>query len=290
VAGHASTELTAEQLDAWRQQIAILRSVFRPHVSDDWHLLLEYPIPRRGKRIDAVILAKDVIVVVEFKCGSRKYERGARLQVEGYCLDLRDFHAGSRHRVLVPVLVATLAEERSFPSEEVIDCLASLWCGNAHSLEGLLEQAVTRYCSPNPDLIDPDQWDSAEYSPTPTIVEAARVLYEGQNVREISRCHAGAENLTKTSAAVMLAIERARQEPHKLICFVTGVPGSGKTLAGLNIVHNRKLHEGSLGVFLSGNGPRLAAHPLPGALRIPRQAAPDRPGSHTGLRDFAVTH
>ena len=86
-------------------------------------------------------------------------------------------------------------------------------------------------------------------------MEAARVLYEGQNVREISRCHAGAENLTKTSAAVMLAIQRARQDDRKLICFVTGVPGAGKTLAGLNIVHNRELHQGSLGVFLSGNGP-----------------------------------
>jgi DUF2075 family protein/broad-specificity NMP kinase len=91
--------------------------------------------------------------------------------------------------------------------------------------------------------------------PTPTIIEAARVLYEGQNVREISRCHAGAENLTRTSAAIMRAIQLARSSSRKTICFVTGVPGAGKTLAGLNIVHNRELHEGSLGVFLSGNGP-----------------------------------
>ncbi|MGD0000982.1 MAG: DUF2075 domain-containing protein [Bryobacteraceae bacterium] len=255
VAGRAFTELVAEQLDAWRQQIAVLRMALRPHPASSWHLLLEYPIPRRGKRIDTVILAEDLIIVVEFKCGSRKYDREARLQVEDYCLDLRDFHHESRGRIVVPVLVSTHAEERSHPSGEVIDCMTPLWTANAHSLAGVFEQAVARYRSPNPDLIDPARWNSAEYAPTPTIVEAARVLYEGQNVREISRCHAGAENLTKTSAAVMLATEQARREGRKLICFVTGVPGSGKTLAGLNIVHNRELHEGSLGVFLSGNGP-----------------------------------
>jgi broad-specificity NMP kinase len=255
VAGRALTELAAEQLEAWRQQIAILRSALRPQCPRPWYLLLKYPIPRRGKRIDAVILAEDLILVVEFKCGSRKYDREARLQVEDYCLDLRDFHRESCRRILVPVLVATQAEDRSPPSEEVVDWVAPLWFANAHSLGGIVEQAVTKYHSLNPEVIDPGRWNNAEYAPTPTIVEAARVLYEGQNVREISRCHAGAENLTRTSAAVMLAIEQARQEGRKLICFVTGVPGSGKTLAGLNIIHNRDLHEGSLGVFLSGNGP-----------------------------------
>jgi hypothetical protein len=181
VAGRALTELAAEQLEAWRQQITILRSAFRSHLSRNWHLLLEYPIPRRGKRIDAVILVEDLILVVEFKCGSRKYDREARLQVEDYCLDLRDFHRESRQRVLVPVLVATQAEEQLPPLEEVIDWVAPLWYANAHSLGGVVEQAVIRYHSANPDVIDPGRWDTAEYAPTPTIVEAARVLYEGQD-------------------------------------------------------------------------------------------------------------
>ena len=185
VAGRALTELAAEQLEAWRQQITILRSALRSNLSRNWHLLLEYPIPRRGKRIDAVILVEDLILVLEFKCGSRKYDREARLQVEDYCLDLRDFHRESCQRVLVPVLVATQAEEQSAPSEEVIDWVAPLSFANAHSLGGIVEQAVIRHHSPNPDVIDPGRWDTAEYAPTPTIVEAARVLYEGQNVREI---------------------------------------------------------------------------------------------------------
>ena len=249
------TELTAEQLEAWRQQVTILRSALTPQFARNWHLLLEYPIPRRGKRIDAVILAGDLILVVEFKCGARKYDREARIQVEDYCLDLRDFHRESHGRTLVPILAATHAEERPAPDAEVIDYVAPVWFANANSLAWVLEKAVTRYQSPSSRPTDPGRWSVAEYAPTPTIVEAARVLYAGQNVREISRCHAGAENLTRTSAAVMGAIQCAQEDQSKLICFVTGVPGAGKTLAGLNIVHNRELHEGSLGVFLSGNGP-----------------------------------
>ncbi|MCU1234881.1 MAG: hypothetical protein JWP63_2848 [Candidatus Solibacter sp.] len=255
VASRASTEISAEQLDAWRQQILILREALRPPSSHDWRVLFEYPIPRRGKRIDAVILADDLIVVLEFKCGSQSYDRDSRLQVEDYCLDLRDFHRESRQRTLVPVLVATQAEASSPTFNEVIDCVAPLCFANGNSLGSVIEQAVIRYRSPHSDPIDSHRWDMAEYAPTPTIIEAARFLYEGQNVRAISRCHAGAENLTKTSAAVLRAIQQARQENRKIICFVTGVPGSGKTLAGLNIIHNRELHEGSLGVFLSGNGP-----------------------------------
>jgi len=133
--------------------------------------------------------------------------------------------------------------------------VAPIWFANASTFASVLAQALARYGSQNHASIDPEQWDRAEYLPTPTIVEAARALYEGQNVHEISRCHAGAENLTRTSAAVISAIEASRRDERKLICFLTGVPGAGKTLAGLNIVHSRELHEGSLGVFLSGNGP-----------------------------------
>ncbi|HEV2381933.1 MAG TPA: DNA/RNA helicase domain-containing protein [Terriglobia bacterium] len=254
-AAQALAELTAEQLGAWRQQVAILKSALRSHSSRDWHLLMEYAIPRRGKRIDAVLLAERLILVFEFKCGALKYQHEGIIQVEDYCLDLRDFHSESRRRVLVPILVATHAEERFPTLGEVVDSVAPTWLANEYSLERVVDRVVIAYHSPTLDPIDPSRWDAAEYAPTPTIVEAARVLYEGQNVREITRCHAGAENLTKTSEAVMRAIVQARQQEQKLICFVTGVPGSGKTLAGLNIVHNRDLHERSLGVFLSGNGP-----------------------------------
>ena len=191
------TELSAEQLEAWRQQIRVLRNALCLHHARNWQLILEYPIPRRGKRIDAVILAGGVILVLEFKCGARKYERSACVQVEDYCLDLRDFHRCSRHRVIVPILVATHAEESSRPSKEVLDWVAPVWLTNSSSLGKVIGDTVEQYQCHNMNLIDPQLWAAAEYMSTPTIVEAARVLYEGQNVREISRCHAGAENLTK---------------------------------------------------------------------------------------------
>ncbi len=255
VTSAALTELSAEQLAAWREQVSILRSALAGSSSGNWHLLLEYPIPRRGKRIDAVILAGSLILVIEFKCGARKHDREARVQVEDYCLDLRDFHAESRKRTLVPILAATRAPEQPFPSGEVVDGFAPVWFSNATSLASVFEAVVVRYRSLGQDSIDPERWDRAEYAPTPTIVEAARALYQGQNVREISRCHAGAENLTKTSEAVIRTICEARDRARKVICFITGVPGAAKTLAGLNVVHNKELFEGSLGAFLSGNGP-----------------------------------
>ncbi len=251
----ALSELSSEQLEAWREQLVILRSTLSSEFARDWYLLLEYPIPRRGKRIDAVILAHNIIFVLEFKCGARKYDREARTQVEDYCLDLRDFHAECRRRLLVPVLVATKAEVVPAAFNRAIDWIAPVWLANSSTLPNLIQAAVAQYSDNPGEPIDAECWDRAEYRPTPTIIEAARVLYEGQNVREISRCHAGAENLTRTSAAVLHAIQSARSSRSKIICFVTGVPGAGKTLAGLNIVHNRELHQGSLGVFLSGNGP-----------------------------------
>lgn len=249
------SELSVEQLEAWRNQLPILRDALRAPCAQGWHLLLEYPIPRRAKRIDVVILAKNLILVLEFKCGARKYERDACVQVEDYCLDLRDFHEQSHCRTIVPILVATDAPEVTPPLEEVTDSVAPVWLANRCSLGKVLTRAVGQYQSCDSHVIDPQLWDTGEYAPTPTILEAARALYEGQSVREISRCHAGADNLTQTSEAVMRAIRQARENNRKIICFVTGVPGAGKTLAGLNIVHSRELHEGSLGAFLSGNGP-----------------------------------
>ena len=192
---------------------------------------MEYPIPRRGRRIDAVIIIEDLIIVVEFKCGARKYDRLAQIQLEDYCLDLRDFHSGSRRRLLIPILIATRAADSPAATGEIVDSVAPIWFANASTFAEVLVEASAHYRSQDLPSIDAERWDQAEYLPTPTIVEAARVLYEGQNVREISRCHAGAENLTRTSAAVISAIEKARRDERKLICFVTGVPGAGKTLA-----------------------------------------------------------
>lgn len=244
------------QTVAWRSQIQLLQRTFHSLIARgellDAYVLLEFPIPRRAKRIDAVIVSSGIIFVLEFKCGADSFSRADVEQVEDYCLDLRDFHHPSQGRTIVPILVATHADEKSLP-EMVVSSGVSNWIAATPSLleERITLLANTFGCS----CIDAEAWNQGEYVPTPTIIEAARHLYAGNNVGEISRCHAGAENLTKTSDAVLNAIQQARAERRKLICFVTGVPGAGKTLTGLNVVHNQKLHDGDLGAFLSGNGP-----------------------------------
>jgi hypothetical protein len=247
------------QTDAWRLQIEVLQGALScPALGGDlehgW-LLLEYPIPRRGKRIDAVLLAAGLVIVIEFKCGARDYARDAVSQVEDYGLDLRDFHKPSHGRTIVPILVATEAPTVPIPAPTTSDPVQPVWRANRQNLGERIAACVASLgVGAEPFALSSD-WSEGEYLPTPTIIKAAQALYAGQNVREISRCHGGAENLTRTTEVVIEAVSRARDTGRKVICFITGVPGAGKTLAGLNIVHNQALHEKDLGVFLSGNGP-----------------------------------
>jgi DUF2075 family protein len=243
------------QTEAWSSQVGILKSTLAGW--QEGHLLFEYIIPRRGRRADAILLLRDLIFVIEFKIGATLFTRQDIVQVEDYALDLRDFHLGSRGRVIVPVLVATAATRSSSRQVPRLDesQLPPTHLSNQDVLSEMLLTAVRRYSDPNCPSVEPYEWEHSEYRPTPTIIELAQALYAGQDVEEISRSHAGATNLTLTTTAVLGQIEAAKAVDEKVICFVTGVPGAGKTLAGLNVVHNRELHEENLGVFLSGNGP-----------------------------------
>lgn len=256
VADAGIAEQRREQISAWKDEIAWLKSSLgTDELFHEWHILLEYTIPRRAKRIDAVLLARELIFVIEFKVGSTGFSADAIGQVEDYALDLRDFHEQSSARSIVPVLVVTAGKPRPFGETTHSDLVKSTILTDASGLGRALASAFRDYSNPRSAPIDPPAWGESPYRPTPTIIEAAQSLYAGKNVQEIARSHAAAHNLTETSNAVIRAIESARTSNSKLICFITGVPGAGKTLAGLNIVHNHSLHDGDLGVFLSGNGP-----------------------------------
>jgi hypothetical protein len=107
-------------------------------------------------------------------------------------------------------------------------------------------------------FIDTEAWGVAPYQPTPTIIEAARALYARQSVEAISRHDAGAKNLRQTSVAIEELIERSRAKREKAIVFVTGVPGAGKTLVGLNVATRRRALREARAVYLCGNGPLVA--------------------------------
>lgn len=254
-------ELQKRQTKAWEIEIKILKSAcaellrLTPNAAD-WCLLLEYPIPRRSKRLDSVLLADDVIFCLEFKTLDKNHTLQTDRQVEDYALDLRDFHEASRNRCIVPVAVVPKAPQTENSRDKLIsDVVRGVIRANGSDLASVLVSTFQAEHRADDKPIDPTAWNKSPYRPVPTIIEAAEALFTGHNVREIA--HAGATNLAATSDQLVEIIQQAQHRCEKVICFVTGVPGAGKTLAGLNVVHNPALRrEGRpAGVFLSGNGP-----------------------------------
>lgn len=249
-----------QQTKSWDETITLFKRALTDlrngyAAANDWTILLEYKIPRRGKKIDAVIIARDILFVIEAKLFKKKIETADEMQLEDYCLDLRDFHFESRSRCIVPVLFCSDANARSNAFNKLDDAVQEIVYCNKENLADNLRAAFEAYSNRAAAPIDAQAWNSSKYLPTPTIIEAAQVMYAKQSVKEITRHHAG-ENLTKTADAVLRAIADAQRTQQKAICFITGVPGAGKTLAGLNIVHSKQVTgQDHLGVFLSGNSP-----------------------------------
>lgn len=248
-----STELT--QKEAWNQEIKILKDVLKDYSG---HIFFEYSIPRMGRRIDAVVLIENAIFILEFKVGEKEFLLSALDQVSDYALDLKNFHKTSHEPLIAPVLIATAAKSTLpiISSTHHNDNLLSPIRTNSAQLAEVLQQ-VLQFA--DGETIDPKEWAAGIYSPTPSIIEAAMALYNGHSVSEISRSDASARNLRDTSKAINEIINNAKQNNEKAICFVTGVPGAGKTLVGLNIAaKNFNKTEKSSTVFLSGNGPLVA--------------------------------
>ncbi len=244
--------LEEQQRWAWLQQFPILRAALfgRPNAT----IFLEFYIPRMGKRADVVLVSENIVFVIEFKVGASEHVSSAFDQVEDYAVDLKNFHEGSHAVPIVPILVSTHAESQPLPIAQFAEDLVALPIGtNAASLGPLIDHICSSRAFPNFSV---GEWMAKGYKPTPTIVQAAQILYRTHSVTDISRSDAGVKNLQETSSSVATIIDRARQNRTKAICFVTGVPGSGKTLAGLNIATRRSdEHRDEHAVFLSGNGP-----------------------------------
>lgn len=257
VLGRLSAEnpfaLEPSQRDAWLAQVPLLQAALT-EVGETGHLFLEFDVPRLGSRIDAVLVSGPAIFPIEFKVGATKFLSVDVNQAWDYGLDLKNFHQGSHEADIFPILVATEAVDPVAgwepPAEDGVypPCKCN---GKAlgHALLEGLARARGR-------TIDGDAWGRAPYHPTPTIIQAASALYARHSVDAISRHDAGARNLSITSRRVEAVVDEARSTGHKAIVFVTGVPGAGKTLVGLNIATQRRnADEATHAVFLSGNGP-----------------------------------
>jgi hypothetical protein len=269
------------QRDAWVGQMGVLRGALARWAGafgSSGRVHFEFVVPRVGKRIDAVVVLGGVVLVIEFKVGAEAVFGSAVDQVWDYALDLKNFHETS-HRVLIaPILVATEAKVGGAAASGVYavattvhdDNLLRPICVGSEELGDAIA-AVMSFAEGDTTPIDAAAWERGRYSPTPTIIEAAMALYAGHGVADISRSDAGATNLTQTSEAVTKIIREAKEKKVKAICFVTGVPGAGKTLVGLNVAtsymqdaqssqigQDAGEHAAKHGVFLSGNGPLVA--------------------------------
>jgi hypothetical protein len=251
LAHRSSYAVDPQQRDAWIYAIEHLKGVLISLV--DAYVFLEFTIPRMGRRADAILLYGGVIFVLEYKVGENHFLTAAIDQTVGYALDLKNFHEGSHHRTIVPILIVTEATSLPHSYHRDPDGVAQPIRSNGKDLPTIVSACLERW---KDTPLDPIAWSQARYKPTPTIVEAAQALYAKHDVISISRSEAGAENLTVTAQYIGRAIEHAKATGTKAICFVTGVPGSGKTLAGLNIANLRMdPDQDEHAVFLSGNGP-----------------------------------
>lgn len=246
-------QFSAEDLlkNTWNREIEILKRELSQFL--DGYIIFEYTIPRIGNRIDNIVIYKGIIFVLEFKVGEKKYPSYAIEQVTDYAFDLSCFHKESHNRLLVPILISTKAhsvkQEIRISKDNVLETI----CCNEYEISKYITEVSLKFIQ---DEIIPNDWINSLYMPTPTIIEAAQALYLGHNVEDISRNDASAKNLNQTTKAINKIIDYSKAHNRKSICFITGVPGAGKTLAGLNIaVERQKIAEDEHAVFLSGNGP-----------------------------------
>ncbi|MDB5369114.1 MAG: hypothetical protein JWP20_672 [Roseomonas sp.] len=252
-----------EQIDAWDAGIAALRAVVEQAVAEqvggaDWTVLLEYDLLRLERRIDAVLLTDRAILVIEFKHGAVAFRPEDMRQAEDYALDLRDFHTGSRRHAILPVLVATHApaprNDWPLPLPGIVTPVLR---ANAATLPALVA-GVQRHLQPTTPPLDGPAWTEAPYRPVPGIVDAARLMFARHGVQDIAAARADTANLTRTTAAIRRAVAETREKGERRVIFVTGIPGAGKTLCGLNVVFGAGAGEAIEAAFLTGNAPLVA--------------------------------
>ena len=255
-------ELTTTR-DAWTGEIEILKETLVQYRGFGGRVIFEYDIPRLGKRIDVVLLLKGIIFCLEFKVGQSVFLEGDIEQVLDYALDLKNFHKFSQDKIIVPVLIATNSHKVSTQiaasayNDEVINPLVA----GGSKLKELIDKVLHKF--PSQNSIE-DGWIISPYAPTPTIIEAAKTLYLNHNVDDITRHEADKVSTDRTIAYILEVIKTSKVNNLKSICFVTGVPGAGKTLVGLDVAVKQTYQDGNTqssdegAVYLSGNGPLVA--------------------------------
>lgn len=258
---HGTAQTTT--IEAWMGEIKLLQKVLMPWKESDGRIVFEYDIPRLGKRIDVVLLLNGIVFCLEFKVGETKILESNIDQVLDYALDLKNFHKFSEDKVVVPILIATKYKESSTIIQKSIydDRVVNPLITGEEGIADLIQEVLDYF--PNEDPVN-EKWIISPYAPTPTIIEAARTLYESHSVEDITRSEADDVTTDQTISYILEVIQKSKANNEKSICFVTGVPGAGKTLVGLDVAV-KQTYQGSdkpvldeEAVYLSGNGPLVA--------------------------------
>ena len=259
---HGQTLTTTDE--AWLGEIKLLQKVLLPWKEEEAEIIFEYDIPRLGKRIDVVLLLRGLIFCLEFKVGQKDALQADVEQVMDYALDLKNFHRYSHDRIIVPILIPTkhTSSSSSFTPSVYNDSIFNPLITGASGLQNIIQEVLQHVDANTPGTIK--DWIISPYTPTPTIIEAARSLYENHSVEDITRHEADKVTTDATIAYILDVINRSKREGEKSICFVTGVPGAGKTLVGLDVAVKQSyqddgtFNEDDGAVYLSGNGPLVA--------------------------------
>ena len=249
--------------EAWKSEISIMKGIVSKYQYKDGRIIFEYDIPRLGKRLDVVLLLEGIIFCLEFKVGESRILEADIDQVLDYALDLKNFHKFSQDNLIVPILVVTNYRTSSTEIQMSVyhDGIVNPLVTGATGVANLISEVLKRY--PNEAKIDYN-WIISPYAPTPTIIEAAKTLYENHTVENITRHEADKVSTDKTISYILDVIQDSKLKQKKSICFVTGVPGAGKTLVGLDVAikqtyqGNKEPIKDEGAVYLSGNGPLVA--------------------------------
>lgn len=285
---HGSAQTTS--IDAWAGEIRIMREVLSDWSNEDAHIIFEYDIPRLGKRIDVTLLMRGIIFCLEFKVGKKDILQDDVEQVLDYALDLKNFHRFSFDKPIAPILIPTqLADAKneiiaSAYDDDIFNPLITGESNLKETLQKVLEFGNTDYSQDTWG----EKWIISPYAPTPTIIEAARSLYENHSVEDITKHEADKVSTDATIEYLLNVIKESKENQKKSICFVTGVPGAGKTLVGLDVAVKQSYENGVLdkdngAVYLSGNGPLVAV--LTEALAIDNNQKCKERGERKNLSD-----
>ena len=249
--------------EAWKSEITIMKDVLANFADKQGQIIFEYDIPRLGKRIDVVLLLEGIVFCLEFKVGESRILEADVDQVLDYALDLKNFHKFSEDRIIAPILIATNHRNSSTDIQMSVydDRVVNPLMTGKSGISTLINEMLKRF--PNETPVNPD-WIISPYAPTPTIIEAAKSLYENHTVEDITRHEADKVSTDRTIAYILDVIKKSKDAQEKSICFVTGVPGAGKTLVGLDVAVKQTYQgqdepiEEEQAVYLSGNGPLVA--------------------------------